>query len=139
MKFFSPEVAASKLPIKFDFSPKYRYTYYDWGLSVFSDFDVDNDEMNKWLDEAVFPSSKETGHSEAEPPEMYIVSFIKYFHISKEEFERVCAERRAFMEQMPSYDVNGEDYELPNPDIIYTFDNDIINEYYLRETCTYVD
>jgi hypothetical protein len=28
---------------------------------------------------------------------------------------------------------NVEDHEIPNADIIYTFDNDIINEYYRRE------
>jgi hypothetical protein len=29
-------------------------------------------------------------------------------------------------------DMTNEENELPNGDIIYTFDNDIINEYYRR-------
>lgn len=68
-----------------------------------------------------------------EENEMGMVSFIKYFSIGKEEFTRAletyrAAEIRAGREA----ELYTEDGELPNPDLLYTFDNQKINAYYLR-------
>lgn len=70
-----------------------------------------------------------------EPEEMPLVTFIKYFNIPREVMERELEEYRngLYKEWIAQW---GEDYpqteygELPNLDIIYTLDNDIINEYY---------
>jgi len=67
-----------------------------------------------------------------EPTEMAVVTVIKYGNIPREVFERVI---KRMEEKYISWGANMmlEDNELPNADIIYTFDNDIINEYYRRK------
>jgi hypothetical protein len=66
-----------------------------------------------------------------EPTEMRLVTVIKYCNIPKADFvaamEREKAHRLAVGD-----DLTLEDNELPNADIIYTFDNEIINYYYRR-------
>ena len=67
---------------------------------------------------------------------MYTVSFVKYFEISREDFERCCEQKRKRLEYLRDelgHDINIEGAEIPNADIIYTFDNEIINNYYLRD------
>ena len=64
--------------------------------------------------------------------EMLIVTFVKHHDITKEIFIA------AVQEMYERYSANGWDLteegtELPNPDIIFTFDNEIINAYYRRE------
>jgi len=66
-----------------------------------------------------------------EPPEMILVTFIKYFNIPKEKFEQATADFINYCIEA-NRDMSWEPYEPPNPDIIYTFDNEIINEYYRR-------
>jgi len=64
--------------------------------------------------------------------EMYLVTFIKRFDISREKFDKALAkdwQKRVELE----WDTSLEEFELPNPDIIYTFDNEIINAYYRRD------
>ena len=81
--------------------------------------------------EAVGIYFDELWHS-AEPTEMAFLTFIKEYSIHKEVFEeaiRVEWEDRNHL----GLDMTQEEYELPNPDIIYTFDNEIINAYYRRE------
>lgn len=65
---------------------------------------------------------------------MYTVSFIKHFHIPKDIFEQVCEELPLWYDRLydGNYDKTEEQYEIPNADIIYTFDNEIINNYYRR-------
>jgi len=67
-----------------------------------------------------------------EPTEMASVTFIKYFEIEKVDFERVIGERKEFLLSL-DIDITEEENELPNPNIIYTFDNEIINAYYRRD------
>jgi hypothetical protein len=67
-----------------------------------------------------------------EPTEMRLVTFVKHFNISRKDFEKALeAERKRRIDV--GFDISDEQYELPNADIIYTFDNEIINEYYRRE------
>lgn len=68
---------------------------------------------------------------------MLIVDFVKAFDISKEDFEKAnlifakkFSEHHKIMMNPLDY-TNQEVYEVFNADIIYTFDNDIINGYYL--------
>jgi len=63
---------------------------------------------------------------------MILMHFVKHFNISREDFDDAIESRRAFSLQM-GYDLTDEEHELPNADIIYTFDEDIIRYYYRRE------
>jgi hypothetical protein len=76
-----------------------------------------------------FSKNKENGK---EPEEMLLVTFVKYYEISKEDFEKATKNEEKIHNQFGE-NLYLEDYELPNADIIYTFDNEIINEYYRRE------
>lgn len=67
-----------------------------------------------------------------EPTEMVLVSFIKEYKIPKSVFEEVV-QRMAEDMLNEGCDLSNEIFELPNPDIIYTFDNEIIDAYYRRE------
>jgi len=108
----------------FTFTPTYRYVYYNiegpfLGL-------VDYDELWKWYHEL-----DEKDSSDEEYNEMFLVTFIKHFNISRENFN-VALEILRQTNIKNGYDMTTEDFELPNGYIIYTFDNDIINNYYLR-------
>jgi len=59
------------------------------------------------------------------------LAFIKHFRIAREVFEQGIALQKFWDEEFGN-DTSAETNELPNADIIYTFDNDIINEYYRR-------
>jgi hypothetical protein len=64
--------------------------------------------------------------------EMLIVTFVKKIDISKTDFEKALTEVAEIYE-ISGFDVTQEAFEISNADIIYTFDNDIINAYYRRE------
>ncbi len=76
-------------------------------------------------------------HADFSSDKMIMVDFINAFNISKEDFERANLElAKNFNEHHdvmmnPLDHANQEIYEVFNPDIIYTFDDDIINQYYL--------
>ncbi len=75
--------------------------------------------------------------------EMAMVAFVKAFNISREQFDKANAKHiqtdlesgRDIIENPseyePGYDRAKEVFEVYNADIIYTFDNEIINSYYL--------
>lgn len=115
----------------FDSVPKYRAKYYHIGFELQEL--VDEDELRKWKSETeVFDHVYGI-----EPDEMYLVSFIKHFHITREQFDAAMEERRESLretfEKQPNLNPRNEVYEIPNGDIIYTFDNEIINNYYRRD------
>lgn len=71
------------------------------------------------------------------PESMLMVNFVKTFNISKEDFEKAnlqlakaLGKNNKLMMNPLDY-TNQEIYEIFNADIIYTFDDEIINEYYL--------
>jgi len=66
---------------------------------------------------------------------MDTVTFIKYCHISKDDFAVALekAKRHWLAYKISEIEFDHEEWELPNADIIYTFDNEIINAYYRRE------
>ena len=70
--------------------------------------------------------------------EMVMVAYIKAFDIPKEEFDKANLEYARFIDEVYSHIcLDPQDYadqefqEIYNTDILYTFDNEIINEYYL--------
>jgi len=98
---------------------KYRYVYYS-GVDNLPDL-YDVEKYNHWVDNTPFVEN-----------EMRVVQYIKEYNISKEDF--IVAVKNTYKRYNENgYDVNGEMFELPNADIIYTFDNEIINEYYRRQ------
>lgn len=111
-------------------SGKYRQCYYD----VPYDFVllVGEKEFDKWYDEIY----------EFNPDKSQIVAFVQYFNISKEIFEKTNLQMaKSFAEFNPTmkpldYE-NQQTYEIYNADIIYTFDDEIINEYYLTPDYPY--
>lgn len=111
-------------------SSKYRQCYYD----VPYDFVmlVGEEEFDRWYDEIY----------EFNPDKSQIVSFVQYFNISKEDFEKTNLQMaKSFAEFNPTmrpldYE-NQQTYEIYNADIVYTFDDEIINEYYLTPDYPY--
>ena len=65
-------------------------------------------------------------------PEMLMVYLVKRYKIPKEAFKEAVREEAEFRIRN-RYDLSDEKYELPNADILYTFDNEIIDAYYRRE------
>jgi hypothetical protein len=64
--------------------------------------------------------------------QMSILTFIQFFDMSREEFDTVNAKR---YEHLLEFDLPTDPQHLFNADIIFTFDNEIINDYYRREVC----
>jgi hypothetical protein len=88
---------------------------------------VGQEVCEKWLVEEVVRD-----RITDDPIEMMLVSFVKYFNIPKQDF--VLATEKLREHSLDSgFDLSEEEYELPNPDIVYTFDNKIIDEYYRKE------
>lgn len=109
----------------YNFERKYRIAYYTivgkfWGL-------LDEEELEDFYEWAE-DSSEETNYGEHRD-EMKLVSFVKRYNITREEFDSVVEK---LIEEGGDSEVH-EEYEVPNADIIYTFDNEIINEYYRYE------
>lgn len=68
-----------------------------------------------------------------EPEEMPLVSLIKFYNIPREVMEEACDYYyNVYVPDVFEYDVKpNEEYgEIVNLDIVYTLDNEIINEYY---------
>lgn len=109
---------------------KYRQCYYNisYQLSLL----VDENELRTWEEETYAKDPNETN-------EMVVKLFVQHFNISKEDFERATLESAKVLydpnspppSMNPKDYINQEMFELYNADIIYTFDDQIINEYYL--------
>ena len=104
-----------------DHTTRYRDLYYgmfEGGHELFADpyaFDKLNDYYGRdW------------------PDEMMLVTLIKQYDVPKNKFEEAV---KAAAKKMISRgaDLSEEGCELPNADILYTFDNEIIDAYYRRE------
>lgn len=115
----------------FNTVPKYRSTYY---ANIYEVWElVDQEELTQWRSETM-DFDRVYG---IEPDEMYLVTFIKHFHITREQFDAAMEKRaqsiKETLERNPTQNPRDERFEIPNGDIIYTFDNEIINNYYLRD------
>lgn len=109
---------------------KYRVRYY----SITAEFAklADPLEVRTWEEKIyeVYPN---------ETNEMVMKRFVQDFNISREDFDKANHELAlSFSQELqevpmmnPKDYLNQEIYEVYNADIIYTFDDEIINEYYL--------
>ena len=81
---------------------------------------------------------RDSGASREEYPDTCIaVRFIKEFNISKGDFERANEARRTSMEERGEKPEDNPRNELYPVDLIYTFDNEKINEYFLWKNGPY--
>jgi len=104
---------------------KYRPIFYELASSYVEL--VDANELRKWI----APRTE----SEEYLNECVAVSFIKRFNISREDFERANEKRRIRVAEIGlEGTASGEVYDV---DLIYTFDNDKINEFFLWENGPY--
>ena len=110
---------------EFNFLRNYRSCYYAID-GYFLDL-VDMSEFNKWA------ASVDGTDGSKELKEMLLVSFVKRFDISRDVFDKTIEEMKKGYTLAGVGDFNNEGNEIPNADIIYTFDNEIINEYYRYE------
>ena len=101
----------------------YRHLYY--AVDGFFINIVGQETFNKWAEEVL-----EKKHSpQEEPSEMMLKAMIEYFEVPREEFDKAL--QKLYDARTHGHDdMTKEEYELPNGDIIYTFDDEIINEYY---------
>lgn len=61
-----------------------------------------------------------------------LASFVEYFNINRVDFDEVIEEMRVSAITY-GLDLTDEFYELPNADIIFTFNHDIIRYFYRRQ------
>lgn len=109
---------------------KYRNNYYQ--IPAFFANIVDDVVFDTWEKEYYLNNYPDNTNV------MVMVDFIKEFNISKEDFEKANLEYAYFIDEIYSHIcLQPQDYadqemqEIYNADIIYTFDNATINEYYL--------
>jgi len=113
-----------------DLTVDFRYCYYSsygsfWTLAP----DVDPEEYDEWL-KTLPPPEDFVPNGTAD--EMPLVTLVKHFRVPKHVFVAEVEKNRQIHSTFDGYDPSSETQELPNADIIYTFDNDIINAYYSR-------
>lgn len=130
MKVYSAKKALEELPFSFDSQPKYRDIYYrePWFLYDL----VSPDEWNEWCTDIIIPNIQ----NNTQPNEPYVLTFVKHFQIEKEDFIKCVEklrERQVRLHGLKSNEYPNEMYELHNADVIYTFDTELINNYYLRD------
>ncbi|MBR6940610.1 MAG: hypothetical protein IKH65_07390 [Clostridia bacterium] len=113
---------------------KYRSAFYSVPASFISL--VNRNEFNEWFNTIDNTSSAE---------EMVMKQFVLHFNISRKDFDKAnfkMAETiRDYFSEKPCLNpkdfANQEDDEIYNADIVYTFDDEIINTYYLSPDYPY--
>ena len=113
---------------EFRFERPYRYAYYViWG--EFGDL-LDEEQLQDFF---VWSEQEHVRTNYGrDRDEMYLVSFVKRYNISREDFDRAVDKFIANNRDSSCF-MTHEVCEVPNADIIYTFDNEIINYYYRYE------
>ena len=112
----------------FSFDRKYRIVYYTIDGCFFDLLtDAQWDDFGEWLEE----EGEKTDHG-ATRNEMLLVSMVKRYNIPREEFDKAVENFVSFFNSM-GWDMSHEASEVPNADVIYTFDNELINRYYRYE------
>ena len=90
---------------------------------------VDNKDLDVEVNNVKEEVAKENNYGEFRD-EMFLVSIIKRYNIPREDFDRALEK---YLSMRTPHELKTEFWEAPNGDIIYTFDNEIINEYYRYE------
>ena len=126
-----PEYKAGSIKLEpqdqddYTFNRKYRIAYYQiWGEFTELLSEEEYQDYMEWVDQ----KAKKDGYGEFQN-EMLLVSFIKRYKIPREEFNQ-AVEKYIANSKASACDLSSEAYEVPNGDIIYTFDNEVINRYY---------
>lgn len=126
-----PEYKAGSIKLEpqdqddYTFNRKYRITYYQiWGEFTELLSEEEYQDYMEWVDQ----KAKKDRYGEFQN-EMLLVSFIKRYKIPREEFNQ-AVEKYIANSKASACDLSSEAYEVPNGDIIYTFDNEVINRYY---------
>ena len=99
------------------------YTLHHRAIPAIIDELVDGPEVQEWLLEVASDSER--------PTVMLIKAFVQRFNIQKEDFVAAVEELREIYIAL-DHDLTDELYELPNADIIFTFDNELISHFYRR-------
>ena len=115
---------------------KYRQNYYTIP-APFGDI-VNSEEFEKWYGDILLLNPNETN-------KMIIKEFVLFFDVPKESFEKANLEWAKIVERdlhgkpimNPQDFSNQETDEIYNADIIYTFDDETINNYYLSHDYPY--
>lgn len=103
---------------------QYRYIYYNmWNDFMNLAMEDETRDFYEWT--SIYSEECKDGYDE-----MILVSYIRYFNIPREEFDKAVEK---YIANHTVAQMMTEMYEVPNADIIYTFDNEIINEYYRYE------
>ncbi len=116
---------------------KYRYTYYRVPYQFIQL--VGKEVYDEWYD-------KNFAGRLYEIEEMLMISFVKQFNISREDFDKANEENInvqllvseviyppfEYPEKLDEYSYDSEVREVYDADLIYTFDNEKINAYYAR-------
>ena len=113
---------------EYEFERKYRITYYRiWGEFTECLSEEQKQDYTEWVEN--YSKQNEYGKKQNE---MQLASYLKRYQIPREEFDK-AAEKFIANGKAAGWDTTQEEYEVPNGDIIYTFDNEIINQYYRYE------
>jgi len=110
-------------PEEADYKRTYRVIYYliPYDLAKY----VGSEPYEVWVESRTYSGDKEIH-------EMLIAKLAKDFNIPKEDFVEIY--RRDVERHLRNgWSIYNEADEIPNANIIYTFDNEIINAYYRRE------
>lgn len=118
-----------------DFERPYRLQYYGNSVYYLSEILLDEEQKEDYYDWSD-KYYKDTKYFE-DLEEMYVVTFIKRYNIAREDFEKAVEVVSKKNEQRDDFYASdgriNEEYEPLNVDIIYTFDEEIIREYYRYE------
>ncbi len=130
------------------YKTKYRRIYYSGGsggLNTFFANLVTDEDYFEWMEQyyAKHPTGDgmfREGEKIVEPTRMKIVDFVMFFDIPRDVFEEAnntwCHSRMIKWGEVPVMNPKDykeqEEFEVYNVDIIYTFDDEIINAYYER-------
>lgn len=112
----------------FSFERKYRYLYYSYRIKF--ETLLSAEQKADWRE---FHSEdvKRNNYGELQE-EMLLVTMIKRYNIPKEAFQSVVDYYIQLCQKLDQ-DMLHEEYEIPHVDVIYTFDNEIINRFYRYE------
>jgi TolA-binding protein len=95
---------------------------------------VGRDEYLSWENDLMEELEK---GNEAVMNECVAVAYVKHFNVRKEDFTKANEELKAFFMKFPNYDPTDPNYEVYPVDLIYTFDDEKINEYFRWENWPY--
>lgn len=112
----------------FSFERKYRYLYYSYRIKF--ETLLSAEQKADWW-EFYSEDVKRNNYGELQE-EMLLVTMIKRYNIPKEAFQSVVDYYIQLCQELDQ-DMLHEEYEIPNVDVIYTFDNEIINRFYRYE------